>query len=65
MATLGRLTTLAYGSVLIERRKALHERTAQAIEVLYRETLEERYDDLAHHYKIGRASCRERVYVLV
>ncbi len=41
---------VAYGSVLIERRKALHERTAQAIELLYKNNLEEHYSDLAHHY---------------
>ena len=41
---------VAYGTVLQERRKALHERTAQAIEVLYHERLEDHYSDLAHHY---------------
>src|SRR4029434_4531420 len=41
---------VAYGTVLQERRKALHERTAQALEVLYAASLEEHYSDLAHHY---------------
>ncbi|NOT55279.1 MAG: tetratricopeptide repeat protein, partial [Deltaproteobacteria bacterium] len=41
---------VAYGTVLHERRKALHERTAQAIEALYSATLDEHYSDLAHHY---------------
>jgi predicted ATPase len=41
---------VAYNSVLIERRKALHERTAQALETLYIATLEEHYSALAHHY---------------
>src|SRR5262249_19218457 len=41
---------VAYGTVLHERRKALHERTAQAIEGLYAGRLEEHYSDLAHHY---------------
>ncbi len=41
---------VAYNSVLIERRKALHERTAQALEVLYATSLAEHYSDLAHHY---------------
>ena len=41
---------VAYGTVLQERRKALHERTAQAIEALYRANLEEHYSELAHHY---------------
>ena len=41
---------VAYGSVLHERRKALHEHTAQAIEALYTRHLDEHYSDLAHHY---------------
>jgi predicted ATPase len=41
---------VAYNSVLLERRKVLHERTAQAIEHLYRRALDEHYSDLAHHY---------------
>ena len=42
---------VAYNSVLHERRKAFHERTAQAMEVLYRATLDEHYSELAHHYQ--------------
>src|SRR5262249_38510212 len=34
---------VAYGTVLQERRKALHERTAQAIESLYSAKLEDHY----------------------
>jgi predicted ATPase len=41
---------VAYGSVLVERRKALHERTGQAIEALYSSSLEDHYSELAHHY---------------
>jgi len=41
---------VVYNSVLMERRRVLHERTAQAIEGLYRDELEEHYSDLAHHY---------------
>jgi class 3 adenylate cyclase/predicted ATPase len=41
---------VAYNSVLHERRKAIHERTAQAIETLYRATLDDHYSELAHHY---------------
>jgi tetratricopeptide (TPR) repeat protein len=44
---------VAYNSVLQERRKLLHERTAQAIEVLFHERLEDRYADLAHHYRLS------------
>ena len=41
---------VAYGSVLQEQRKTLHEQTAQAIEALYLHHLEDHYSDLAHHY---------------
>src|SRR5206468_12562060 len=41
---------VAYGTVLQERRKAIHERTAQAMEALYRANLDEHYSDLAYHY---------------
>ncbi len=41
---------VAYGTVLQDRRRALHERTAQAIEALYQSTLEDHYSELAHHY---------------
>jgi class 3 adenylate cyclase/tetratricopeptide (TPR) repeat protein len=44
---------VAFGSVLNERRKELHRRTAAAIESLYADRLEDRYTELAHHY--GRA----------
>lgn len=41
---------VAYGSLLTERRNALHERSAQAIEALFPDHLEERCNELAHHY---------------
>ncbi len=41
---------VAYNSVLMERRRILHGRIAQAIEGLYRDGLEEHYSSLAHHY---------------
>ena len=41
---------VAYGTVLQEQRKALHERTGQALEGLYRTSLSDHYSDLAHHY---------------
>ena len=41
---------VAYGTVLQEQRKALHERTGQAMEALYTDRLEEHYSELAHHY---------------
>lgn len=41
---------VAYNSVLVERRKPLHEQTARAIEQLYLDRLEEHYSTVAHHY---------------
>ncbi len=41
---------VAYNSVLIERRKALHERTGEAIETLFADRLDDYVTDLAHHY---------------
>ena len=42
---------VAYGTVLQEQRKALHERTGQAVEALYADTLEDHYSELAYHYQ--------------
>jgi class 3 adenylate cyclase/tetratricopeptide (TPR) repeat protein len=42
---------VAYNSVLIERRKAMHERIGAALETLYADSLDDRADQLAHHYR--------------
>jgi predicted ATPase len=42
---------VAYNAVLLERRRGLHERAAQAIEGLFAERLAEHYNALAHHYR--------------
>ncbi|MBI3756914.1 MAG: hypothetical protein HY267_02955 [Deltaproteobacteria bacterium] len=41
---------VAYGTVLQEKRKALHEQTARAIEARNQSTLDDHYSDLAHHF---------------
>jgi predicted ATPase/class 3 adenylate cyclase len=41
---------VAYNAVLLERRRVVHERAAQAIEELFTERLPEHYNALAHHY---------------
>ena len=41
---------VAYNSVLNERRKLLHERTAAGIEVIFHGRLDDHVADLAHHY---------------
>jgi class 3 adenylate cyclase len=41
---------VAYNAVLLERRRVVHERAAQAIEGLFPERLPEHFSALAHHY---------------
>jgi predicted ATPase len=41
---------VAYNSILVERRKQLHEDVGRAIEQLYPASLEDHVSDLAHHY---------------
>ena len=45
---------VAYGSVLMERRRILHERTAAALEAMFAATLDDHLAELAHHY--GRSA---------
>jgi predicted ATPase len=55
---------VAYNSVLIERRKALHVQTAQAIEQLFHNQLEDYYSVLAHHYNNGGHTGKAMIYLL-
>src|SRR5262249_27814042 len=41
---------VAYNSLLVERRKALHERIGAAVESLYTNSLDDHLAELAHHY---------------
>lgn len=41
---------VAYGSLLIQRRKELHRIIALAIETLYADHLAEQYEVLGHHF---------------
>ena len=41
---------VAYGALLVERRKLLHERAGAALESMFVEQLDDHLDDLAHHY---------------
>jgi class 3 adenylate cyclase/predicted ATPase len=41
---------VAYNSLLGERRRAIHEQTANAIEALFSERLEDHYSELAYHF---------------
>jgi tetratricopeptide (TPR) repeat protein len=49
---------VAYGSVLLERRKALHRRLGLAIEQMTSERLPEQYETLAYHF--SRAEVPEK-----
>jgi len=44
---------VAYNSLLLKRRKEIHERIGRAIEELYPDRLEEFYEALAFHFKQG------------
>jgi tetratricopeptide (TPR) repeat protein len=41
---------VAYNSLLLKRRKEIHEKIGKAIEEIYADRLEEFYEMLAHHY---------------
>jgi class 3 adenylate cyclase/predicted ATPase len=49
---------VAYNSIPTDRRKLLHEQTAQALEALYPDRLDRHYGELAHHY--GRSGNAEK-----
>jgi predicted ATPase len=42
---------VAYNSLLIERRKQLHERAGQSVESLFATRLDDHFSQLAHHYR--------------
>jgi tetratricopeptide (TPR) repeat protein len=54
---------VAYNSMLNERRKLLHERTAQAIEALYHQRREDHYVDLARHYRSSNNAAKAIEYL--
>jgi class 3 adenylate cyclase/tetratricopeptide (TPR) repeat protein len=51
---------VAYNSLLLKRRREIHEKIGKAIEELYAERLEEFYEILAHHY--SRSENHEKAY---
>ena len=51
-------------AVLIERRKALHVQTAQTLEQLFHDQLEDYYSVLAHHYSNGGHTEKAMMYLL-
>jgi class 3 adenylate cyclase/tetratricopeptide (TPR) repeat protein len=53
---------VAYGSLLQDRRRTLHARITEAIEVLYPERLTEQIDRLAHHAWRGEVWSKALLY---
>jgi tetratricopeptide (TPR) repeat protein len=54
---------VAYNSLLIERRKLLHERAATTIQSLHADRLDDHLGELAHHYSCS-ANTRKAVHFL-
>jgi predicted ATPase/class 3 adenylate cyclase len=54
---------VAYGSMLMKRRKELHEATARQIESLFNSRLEDHYVALAHHYSSSGNSLKALEYL--
>src|SRR5207244_2009528 len=44
---------VSYNSVLTERRRITHKRTADAIEARFAKRLEDHFSELAHHYLLS------------
>src|SRR5262249_34873212 len=53
---------VAYNSVLVERRRAIHDQAARAMENLYAQQLENHYTGLAHHYTRGNDAAKALRY---
>jgi predicted ATPase/class 3 adenylate cyclase len=54
---------VAYGSLLVERRRTLHERTACAVETLYPNRLEDHCGELAHHFQHSGNTAKAVAYL--
>src|SRR5215510_13150811 len=54
---------VAYNSLLMQRRKALHQAVGEAIEELYQDRLEEHYAELAHHFTQGEVWAKALGYL--
>ncbi len=55
---------VAYNSLLLERRKLLHERTAQALEALFVDSVDDHLADLSYHYSRGGNDSRAIDYLI-
>jgi len=55
---------VAYNSLLLKRRKEIHQRIGAAIEELYPDRLEDFYETLAYHYKQGESYNKALDYLI-
>ncbi|MCJ7808313.1 MAG: AAA family ATPase, partial [Dehalococcoidia bacterium] len=55
---------VAYNSLLLKRRREIHERIGKAIEELYPDRLEEFYEALAFHFKQGESRDKAIDYLI-
>jgi class 3 adenylate cyclase/predicted ATPase len=55
---------VAYNSLLLERRKTLHERIAQAIEAQFGDSIDEHLADLSYHYSRSGNDSRAIDYLI-
>ncbi len=55
---------VAYQSLLVQRRRALHRAVGDAIEELYADRLADHYEELAHHFSQAQAWPRAFDYLL-
>jgi predicted ATPase/class 3 adenylate cyclase len=54
---------VAYNSLLVERRKLLHERAGQSLETMFATQLEDHLSELAHHYSRSRNTSKAVEYL--
>ena len=54
---------VAYNSILLERRRSLHERVGDAMELLFESRIEDHYDELAYHYSSAGNSQKAALYL--
>jgi tetratricopeptide (TPR) repeat protein len=56
---------VAYNSLLAQHRRLIHEQTAEALEALFGDRLEEHYSELVHHYRRGSNAEKAMHYTLL
>jgi class 3 adenylate cyclase/tetratricopeptide (TPR) repeat protein len=56
---------VAYGSLLIERRKRLHQRAGVAMESLFADHLDDHVSDLAHHFIQSSNATKAARYLII